>query len=117
MNKANTEVLGLNYTQIPPHYIRALSSIFAEGAEKYGKDNWKRGLNDPEWIEERINHAIDHLLRYLEGDRTENHLAKVGWAMCVLSERDRIQTKQEPKNLGPVAKTFYDGTVSNLFQS
>jgi hypothetical protein len=42
----------------------------AEGAGKYGKHNWTKGIPNSN----SLNHALDHLNQYLMGDRSEDHL-------------------------------------------
>lgn len=75
---ANTEGIGSCVEQIPFEGLEAVGRIFAEGMKKYGKDNWK---NDPsaEYRIERCRHAIRHLMLFANGDRGEEHLAKVAW--------------------------------------
>lgn len=61
---------------IPIEFLDELASIFEEGLEKYG-DSWKKGGD--EFLRDCLNHASNHLHLYCNGDRTENHLAKVAW--------------------------------------
>ena len=42
----------------------------AEGAAKYGDNNWERGFP----INDILNHALAHVFKHLSGDRTEDHL-------------------------------------------
>jgi hypothetical protein len=49
----------------------------AEGAEAHGVNNYQRGKDDPRFIEDRINHMIEHALKYAAGDRSDDHLAAV----------------------------------------
>jgi hypothetical protein len=44
-----------------------------EGAAKYGKHNWTKGIPNSN----SLNHALDHLNAYLAGDRGEDHLGHV----------------------------------------
>lgn len=67
------------YADIPPCALRRLALIFSEGADKYGIDNWKNGLPWPS----TYNHLMEHLQKYNEGDRTEDHLAKACWGLVV----------------------------------
>jgi hypothetical protein len=46
-----------------------LGAILAEGAEKYGVDNW-RGLS----AADHANHLLIHIEAYLAGDRSDDHL-------------------------------------------
>lgn len=42
----------------------------AEGAEKYGTNNWEKGFP----VNCILNHALAHILNHLAGDRSEDHL-------------------------------------------
>lgn len=92
-DKAKSDKKELNYHQIEPEAIRRLAFIFSEGARKYGKDNYKKGFNDAEWINERYDHAMDHLLKWKSGDRSADHLAKVMWFAAVMIEFEIAKTK------------------------
>jgi hypothetical protein len=66
--------IGVRYDLIPGSVIREIALILSAGAERYGDDNWKLIP-----ARDHINHAINHLFLWLDGDRTENHL---GNAAC-----------------------------------
>lgn len=51
-----------------------VARTLAEGAEKYGVDNWRK-IPAPE----HINHALTHLFAHLAGDTQDDHL---GHALC-----------------------------------
>ena len=51
--------------------LKAMAKTMAEGAIKYGESNWQKGMP----IEDCLNHAIRHQYLWLEGDRSEDHLA------------------------------------------
>lgn len=55
--------------------MRRLAETFAEGFVKYGADNWKKGFKASEYY----NHARIHLLQWIGGDTTEDHLAHAVW--------------------------------------
>lgn len=79
LNKtAVTESLNSNLEQIPFEGLDEVGKIFAEGADKYGIDNWKNSPTQ-EYRTERCRHAIRHLMLWSNGDRSESHLAKVAW--------------------------------------
>lgn len=63
------------YDLISPIGLRRLAETYAEGSEKYGDYNWERGMP----ISEMLNHACEHIRKYLEGDRSEDHLAHGAW--------------------------------------
>lgn len=93
-SKPKTEVVSPGIDQIPFEGIEAIGAIFAEGEPKYGRDNWKKGAGDIEYERERTRHAMRHLWLWANGDRSEDHIAKVGW-FCVTQiwrERNRNGT-------------------------
>jgi len=89
-----SEKLNLAYHLIPPESLRRLSRIFLEGIAKYpdravNACNMDPAVGDSAWQIERFNHAMDHLLKFGQGDTTEDHLAKVMWFCAVMLEIDR----------------------------
>lgn len=91
--KANTDKLNLGLVLIPFQSIYRIGAIFVEGL-RYGKDNWKKGVNDKEYQEERLEHALNHLFLYKEGNTSEDHLAKVAW-FCI-TQMELIRIENEP---------------------
>jgi Trm5-related predicted tRNA methylase len=65
------------YDLIPLEAQRREAVRMAEGARSHGENNYRKGAADPAFVRDRINHAIEHLLKYADGDRTEDHLAAV----------------------------------------
>lgn len=60
---------------IPPAAIRRLAKRFEDGAAKYGRDNWQKGIPLS-----RYNDAIiRHTLAAAEGQTDEDHLGAVLW--------------------------------------
>lgn len=88
--KAKTDKLLLGLTMIPFYPLFRLGKIFVEGL-RYGRDNWKQGVNDKEYQDERLNHALRHLFLWKEGDRSEDHLAKVMWFCATQIELERLE--------------------------
>lgn len=74
------------YKIIPYEFIRRLGMTLAEGAIKYDEavdeSNWKKG--DKKFFAECFDHAIEHMYLYLDGDRTEDHLAHAAANLCFL---------------------------------
>lgn len=63
------------YDLISPIGIRRLAMTYAEGAIKYGVNNWQKGIP----LSDLLNHAIRHIYMYLGGDRSEDHLGHAIW--------------------------------------
>ncbi len=86
-----SESLGLPYHLIPWESMRRVAAIFAEGLRKYPDTVVNARHLDritPEWLDERYCHAIDHLAKWQEGNRNEDHLAKVAWFCLIALTRD-----------------------------
>ena len=69
------------YHLLEKAFLKALAKVAQEGAGKYGVGNWQKG--DERFAVERINHAFDHILSWINGDRSEPHLAKAAWGLMV----------------------------------
>jgi len=65
------------YDLIPLEAQRREAVRMAEGARKHGENNYQQGASDPAFRRDRINHLIEHALRYADGDRSEDHLAAI----------------------------------------
>lgn len=54
---------------IPPEALVELASVFAEGAQKYKRNNWHNIT-----AEEHMNHMLVHMYAAVLGDTADNHL-------------------------------------------
>ena len=55
--------------------ILDVAKHFEEGAEKYGEDNWKKGLP----VKNYINSAVRHFLKWVRNDQDEPHDRAFCW--------------------------------------
>jgi hypothetical protein len=55
---------------LPAAAVLDVSEVLAKGAAKYGANNW-RNLS----IDENLNHLLGHVLAWLAGDRSDDHLS------------------------------------------
>ena len=76
----DSDVDHLAFELISPYGLEALAKIYRQGGDRHGVRNWEKGL--PEGVV--LNHALAHLNKYMKGDRSEDHLAKVAWGMFAL---------------------------------
>ena len=90
---AKTDKVNTGLTLIPWYSILAIGKIFVEGL-RYGKNNWKNGVGDKDYQEERLEHALTHFALWKEGDRSEAHLAKVAWFCVTQLELERLEALQ-----------------------
>lgn len=72
------------YDLIPLVGLRRLARTCAEGAIKHGIDNWLKGIPS----ENLMNHAVTHLCDYLDGDRSEDHIAHAVWNLFALMHNE-----------------------------
>lgn len=63
---------------ISPIAMHRLAQVYAEGAAKYGANNWEMGM--PVWS--ILNHVIRHIFLYQSGDNSDDHLGHALWGMC-----------------------------------
>lgn len=82
------DVIRPRHDLIPIEFLDELASIFEEGRksrpgmpEGYG-ESWRKGGSD--FTRDCLNHASNHLHLYMNGDRDENHMAKVAWNCLVV---------------------------------
>jgi hypothetical protein len=55
-----------------------MARTMARGATRHGEKNWTKGMP----VDHCINHAFNHMAKFMEGDTAEEHLAH---AMCNLA--------------------------------
>jgi hypothetical protein len=82
--KRSGDVEGIRYDLMVHELLREYAMACGEGAVKYGDNNWKKGMPD----EAIYSHAMEHLMKWNAGDRSENHLGKVVWGMGALLWND-----------------------------
>jgi len=62
MEEATRNLVPYRYDLLPPEALREWAERLSLGAEKYGDDNWKKGLPGPK---NPLNHALAHLIAYM----------------------------------------------------
>jgi len=84
----NTGKTELSYLLDAPVAVKGLCEVFAMGAEKYARYNWKKGLNK----DQIIDSLLRHLLAYKSGELVDSESGKchsfhVLWNALVLAEQ------------------------------
>jgi hypothetical protein len=51
---------------LPRRALERVSARYEKGLERYGRDNWRKGLTDKDYIVERIAHVIGHCYKLIE---------------------------------------------------
>ncbi len=57
--------------------LKRWAQRMAKGAASHGERNYQKGARDPQFVRDRLNHLIEHALRYAQGDRSDDHLGAV----------------------------------------
>lgn len=83
---AKSSKLDVRYDLIPLEGLKRVAMTCAEGAEKYGVDNWKKGIP----TSANINHALNHIYLFLEGNTDEDHLAHAAWRLLAAMDLQKI---------------------------
>lgn len=68
-----------HFHSIPPQALRRIAKRFEDGARKYAKDNWMKGIP----LSHYQDSMIRHVLAWAEGDTSEDHMGAILWnAAC-----------------------------------
>lgn len=67
---------------IPPHALWRVAMLYARGAQKYGENNWQKGIPS----QQMLASAMRHLESYRRGDNNEDHLAAVVWNVLAMMQ-------------------------------
>lgn len=67
---------------LPVRAIIDVAKIFENGAIKYGPNNWRKGIPLSRYMDSGLRHAM----KYLRGDRDEDHLSQAIWNFMCLAE-------------------------------
>lgn len=97
MKEAKSDKSDSGMTQIPLEALAAIGQRFKLGEAHYGRDNWK--LGGDAWFQERDEHALIHLLKFIhqeDGEDTplQNLAAVAWWAMIRIWHLEHKQAKK-----------------------
>lgn len=83
-------------SDIPPCAIRAIATRFEDGAKKYSRGNWMKGIP----LSRYYDSALRHMLAWSEGDTSEKHIDAALWNMaCAMWTEERIKAGKLPPEL------------------
>lgn len=92
-----------DYALIPKAGLRRLAERYSLGLKKYTRNNWKLGLRDPVYIEQFVNHMIEHIFDYVEnGCEKDDNLAAIAWGAFALMEAEKIAVEDAAKKGQPI---------------
>ncbi len=89
----------VRFDLISPQALRRLAATYAEGARKYGDNNWRRGME----FSNVINHVLEHINTYLVTSDSggEDHLAHAAWGLFALMEQEETRPDLDDLYLAP----------------
>lgn len=67
---------------LPANATLAVAKVLAYGAAKYGDNNW-RAIP----LQDHLNHVLTHILAYLAGDESDDHLEHAACRMIMALEK------------------------------
>lgn len=76
----SSDANNVRFDLITPVAMRRLAETYSEGSKKYGDHNWTKGMP----VSQVMNHALRHLYLWLDGDKSEDHLAHATWNLCAI---------------------------------
>lgn len=65
-----------DYTLLPLEFLKRWAWHMTRGAEKYGRENWRKASSQDELMRFRAS-ALRHMMQWLEGEGDEDHAAAV----------------------------------------
>jgi hypothetical protein len=70
-----------------PFALRRLAAIYEKGAVKYAPRNWEAGIP----VSRCLDSALRHLIQYLAGENTEDHLAQAAWNLFAAMHFEEVR--------------------------
>lgn len=81
---------------IPPGAIRRIAKRFEDGAKKYSRNNWMKGIP----LSHYQDSLMRHVLAWAEGDQTEDHMGAILWnAACADWTEQQVLNGKLPADL------------------
>lgn len=71
---------------ITPFGIERLAYVYARGADKYGEDNWQKGMPFSRYLDS----AERHLMQFKQGAGDEDHLAQCVWNLMAIMHHQAV---------------------------
>lgn len=85
----STDADHARFDLIPFAAVEALGRTLKEGAEKYGEYNWQKGIP----ASDLLNHALQHIYKYLDGDYSEDHIGHAMTNLAFLAHFNSLSRK------------------------
>jgi hypothetical protein len=80
------------YHLLPPEGLKRAAERYSLGADTYGMLNYFKGINDPMFVRQILDHMEAHMQDYkINGCRTVDNLGAIMWAamtLCVIEKHN-----------------------------
>jgi len=97
----DTEIGKGRYDLLPSRAIRRLAKHYENGANKYGDNNYLKGMP----MKRFADSALRHIFKALEGQKDEDHWIAAAWNLLAIVEyQERIEEGLLPKKLDDLPK-------------
>lgn len=89
------------YNKIDYEFLNRIAAALTAGSTRYDPhvlvENWR--LGDIQFYHDRANHGLEHIYKWLDGDRSEDHLAHAACNLMMLmwGEEQQIYNPQTPE--------------------
>ena len=80
------------YDLLEPAFLALVAQRMGQGAETHGERNYLKGLDDPVFVRDRLNHLVAHVLALAAGRTDDDHLAAAGANLNMLAALLRRST-------------------------
>jgi len=97
---------------IQTNAIRRLAAAMKEGEAKYEANNWRKGIP----IHNLLNHAIGHLMKFMDGDISEDHIGHALWNIATIAEMEKL-VERKPEMFDIIYKDIHWKNKAFKFQS
>jgi Domain of unknown function (DUF5664) len=95
-SRRDVETDKLDYSLLPWEALDRDVAHYMNGLVKYGRHNWTKGQS----LARAERSMLRHLVQYLRGERTEDHLAALRFnAALIMDHEARIARGELPKSL------------------
>lgn len=74
------------YDLLPFFALKRDAALYERGAAKYGRANYMKGCP----FSRTMQSALRHLMQYMEGDRSEDHLAACRWGCAAIMQYEEM---------------------------
>jgi len=98
---------------LPAYAIDLLAKHFEAGANKYGDENWRKGIP----LRRYLDSMIRHLFKFLAGAKDEPHLIAAIWnGMCLIETKKMIDEGILPKELDNLPNSIFKDSENPNFK-